>query len=138
MDTRFLSGITDTLEWNLVSRQDLQAQQVGNDSRIQSRTFLITTNVAAIGLKNSTSPPNFYLGGWANCYANFTPSSQSEFVAAVKIHSERLKIGSLNLLVVPRVTVGFFLQLDFPRWHQTMSIEVWRYDGPDETIFDRL
>lgn len=136
MDTRLFTGITDTLEWNLVSRQELQAQQVGNISRIQPRTFLITTNVVAVGLKNSTSPPHFYLGGWANCYANFTPSSQSEFVAATKIHDQRLKIGSLNLIIVPKITVGFFLQLDFPRWHQTMLIEVWRFDGGDQTIFE--
>lgn len=133
---RDLPDVTNSLEWNLVARRSLQASQTAAIIRVPTQTFLISTNVVAVGVRNSSAPASWYLGAWANCYANFTPSSQSDFVAVVKVHEQRLKLNNLNLVVVPKVTIGFILEVVFPKWFLAMDVEVWRYDGADRTLFD--
>lgn len=135
---RQLTDLGMTLEWNLVARRSVEANYSGGRLRVPPQNFVISSCVAAVGVRSSSAKINYWLAGYANTYFNFTPSSQSEYVAAVRLESHRLKLGSLNLIMVPRNFETFFLELSFVPWLVTMDIEVWRYDGEDLSVFDKF
>ncbi|HEY9696748.1 MAG TPA: hypothetical protein V6D10_05765 [Trichocoleus sp.] len=141
---RQLPQLTDRLEWNLVRRQLYEGQEVVSGARrrisyyIPPQTFLIDSNVIAIGMKNDRAPASWYLGGWATQRLSFTPSSTSEFQPSVVANRRSLRLGVLNLWILPKLDRPWFLEVQIPRWHQRMLVEIWRYDGIDIDQFQRF
>lgn len=67
-----------------------------------------------------------------------SPSSTTVFTSAVAADNRRLRLGVLNLLIFPRLIKPWILELKFPYWHEEIYLEVWRYDGADIDVFQRL
>lgn len=131
---RYFPSIDESNEWNLVGRANLQATipDAGEIIPIPSRSFLIqNSNVLMIGLRSQTASPRWYTAGWAQQILPILPGYTSDYVAAVQSDSQRLKLGILNLVVFPKFVDNYLVQVSFPRWMRDISLEVWRYDGPD-------
>lgn len=133
MDRQF-PDFFDSLEWNLVARVGLQAQQIDAKSYqpIPRQTYVIqNSSVLIIGVKSATAQPNWVTGGWASQVIPFSPSSTSSFIAATRTEQKRLKLDSLNLTVFPKLSDVWFLEVATPHWFMSTFLEIWRYDGQD-------
>jgi hypothetical protein len=49
-----------------------------------------------------------------------------------------VRLRTLNLLIFPKFTTTWILDIAFPYWLPDVSIEVWRYDGRDIDQFQRF
>lgn len=138
--SRQFPDFRDTLEWNLVARANYQAvQNVTLDVRLPSRTFLIqNSHVLIIGVSSQSARSTWKTGGWAAQILPFSPSTTSVFVAAVQSSRRWLRLNSPTLIVFPKVLPTYFLELSFPYWFNDVSIEIWRYDGRDFDVFERM
>jgi len=130
----------DTLEWNLVNRSSYQAvNNVSVNDRLPSRTFLIeNSHVLIIGVSSNSARSTWKTGGWAAQILPFSPSSTSQFVAAVQSSRRWLRLYSPTLVVFPKVLPTYLLEMSFPFWLNDVSVEIWRYDGRDFDVFERL
>lgn len=132
--SRSFPGLDESNEWNLVGRDTLYATipDAGEIIPIRSRNWLIqNSNVLMIGLRSATASSHWYTGGWVQQLLPILPSYTSTYVAAVQSASQRLRLGILNLVVFPKYIDTYLIEINFPRWMRDISIEVWRYDGPD-------
>lgn len=144
-DLRQLPQLTDRLEWNLISRQEFTAQEiiVGRRRRvtyyIPDQRYVIDGHVIAIGLANPVAPANWFLGAWGTQALLINPSTTSQFFSAgMQADVRRLRINALNLWITPKLDRPWRLELRFPYWHSQMLVEIWRYDGLDFDVFERM
>lgn len=137
---RQLPDFRDTLEWNLVARATYQAtQNVLLPDRLPARQFLIeNSHVLIIGISSASARSTWRTGGWATQILPFSPSSVSQYVAAVQSSRRWLRLNSPTLVCFPKFLPIYLLELSFPYWFNDVSLEVWRYDGRDYDVFERL
>lgn len=139
--SRDLPQLLESIEWNLVARASYQVQPGTVQERLPDRTWLIqNSSVVIVGIKE-TSPmrrSSWVTGGWASQVLPFLPSSTSQFVAVTENARKWLKLGILNLLIFPKVSDQWVLSVSFPRWFESVDVEVWRYDGEDFTEIDHF
>ena len=139
---RNLPNFLQSLEWNLTARTTRTAQDAGNGRFYPLgpwQTALFDSHVVVIGIKAPEAPSNYFLGAWAQASIPFLPSSTSGFAANIVTARMMCRLRMLNLFVVPKyIASPWILQLDFPKWHRVVEIEVFEYNGTDETVFDRL
>lgn len=127
----------DKLHWDLVRRQKYVAQTVtvGDDIRylpIPDISFALSSYVLMLGTKSSKAKVHWKLGCWVNMKLLISPSSQSDYVAAVQVYRQFCSLGGLTLLQLPHYQpLPYLLVLSVPRWHQEIEIELWQYSGPD-------
>lgn len=138
---RQLPDFLDSIEWNLVGRIGLQAEQLDARSYrpIPAQSYFIqNSDVLIIGIKSATAQPTWNTGGWASQIIPFVPSSTTSFTAAVQNQQKRLRLNLLNLVIFPKITDSWILEIATPHWFLSTFIEVWRYDGRDVSQFDRF
>lgn len=131
---RFLPDVADTLEWNLVARNNYAAVENGDGTYtpIPPLNFLIeNSHICMVGVKSDTASGSWYTGGWVAQRLLMVPSSLSEFVANVQTTNQRIKLGNLNLIEFPKLMSTWMLYLKIPKWIKTATVEIWRYDGRD-------
>src|SRR5579885_1656764 len=141
MDVRQFPDFANTQEWNLVGRSSYQAQALTSNSYapITAQNWLIqNSNVLIIGVSSVSSGATWRTGGWARQILSFLPSTASNFVAAVHTERRWLRLGTLTLCVFPKLMDSWILEISFPFWFQDATVEVWRYDGRDIDVFQRL
>lgn len=144
MSDRHFPDFTDTLEWNLVARTTYDAatrveEGITTFLPLPPRGWVIeNSHVLLIGVKAKNPRSTWYTGGWASQRLLFVPSSTTEFTATVKAASKRLTLGSLTLFVAQTLMPTWLLYVEFPRWFIGVTIEIWRYDGRDVDVFQRL
>ena len=141
MSDRRLLDIQDGLEWNLVIRETYQVQRIDDRSYnpIPPRSlFIENSSVIMIGLRNSKAEAHWYLGAWLEMRLPLSPSSTTEFMALVTASNRRLRLGGLNLVILPKLMPSCLIELKFPYWHEEMLVEVWRYDGRDVGFLEAL
>lgn len=124
------------LNWNLVNRLDLTALKVTADperfATIPTQTTTVDKRILMIGCRSRTAKSNWWLGCRASKRLLVSPSSTSEFIAAV--YTEQVSCPLNVLTLVKFEDVGpypYLLGLDIPRWLTHIYIEIWAYDGPD-------
>ncbi len=125
----------DSLNWDLAKRQKYTAQLApGDDSRyipLPDISLVLSSYILLIGTKNQKSKPTWWLGCRASVRLLVSPSSLSEYTAAVEVHRQNCQLGALSLVRIPYYKpVPYLLVLSVPRWHQELEIEVWQYSGP--------
>lgn len=144
MNDRLFPAFSDTLEWNLVARATYTAPIQTNNNRsyylpIVPRSWVISdSHVLLIGVKTSEAKASWYTGGWASQRLLFVPSIVSEYTATAETSTKRLRLGSLTLFIAEKLMPTWLLYVTFPRWFVDASIEVWRYDGQDVDLFQRM
>jgi hypothetical protein len=124
-------------KWVLLSKGSYQKPQ--NLDRIPAPTFLVVdSHVLVIGVATANSLPTWFTGGWATQFLSFVPGVGSDFPVAIVASRQRLRLGSLNLLIFPDLSSQWTLEVTFPEWFVTASLEIWRYDGADTSSLDQL
>lgn len=131
---------SNSLNWDLVQRNNYFAQSITSDgsqfSPIPSITVLVDSYILLIGCSNPQAKPSWYLAGYASNRLLFSPSSTSEFTAAVQSYP-RVKLG-LNRLTLVRFTnfnlLPCLLEINIMKWHKQMFLEVWKYSGSTDEI----
>jgi hypothetical protein len=92
-----------------------------------------------VGCKSLFAKPSWRLGCWANFRLLTLPSATSEYVAAVEFYTKSCKLNRLNLIEVPQIYPWpYLLYLEFPRWMETIDIEVWKYSGSADDSTEQI
>lgn len=130
--TRSFPDLLESLEWNILARKTLIGEpQLNGKWKIPAQSVAVDSYVCLIGIKAPKALPTWWLGGWASQLCLFTPASTTQFVSAVDSGRRPLRLGVLNLFVVPKVLKPWILEVRFPSWHEEIYLEIWRYDGAD-------
>lgn len=142
--SRTIPDLNESLEWNLLGRRELKGtlvtDTVTTGTRIYSRTrwvipaqsfFVEDSSIVAVGVRNPKASPRWFLGAWATMLLPVSPSSTTQFVSAMDADRRSCRLGILNLLVFPKLTPSWILEVKFPDWHEEILLEAWRYDGRD-------
>ncbi|MBF2025614.1 MAG: hypothetical protein IGS48_02445 [Oscillatoriales cyanobacterium C42_A2020_001] len=123
----------------MVDRQTYTAVENGDGTYtpIPPKTWIIeNSHVLQIGVKSSMAMPSWYTGAWVAQRLLMLPSTTSEFIANVQTCNYRLRLGVLNLVTFPKHQSTWMLYVKIPKWIKQALVEIWRYDGRDETVFD--
>ncbi len=129
----------NNLNWDLVLKKSYFAQITPNEVRgylpIPSITVIVDKPILVIGAKSNTAKPNWYLAAYAVPRLLFSPSSTSEFVAAVQTQERRqIRLNTLNLIQFTDFSLSpYVLEVSIPFWHQEMYLEVWKYLGDESS-----
>lgn len=141
MSDRQFPDFLNTIEWNLVARNSYTAPTTPTavNNRLPNRQFLIeNSHVVMIGTNSDGARSYWSTGCWASQLLPFLPSSTSNYVSAVQSARRWCRLRTLNLLIFPKLTNTWILDLAFPYWLPDVSVEVWRYDGRDIDQFQRF
>lgn len=144
MTDRFYPNFTDTLEWNLVARESYTAPSETRDGNtyylpIPLKSWMISDSyLLMIGVESAGTKSSWYTGGWASQRLLFLPSTTSTFLATVETRSKRLRKSALTLFEAEKFMSPWLLAIQFPRWFTNASVEIWRYDGTDLDVFQRI
>lgn len=126
----------NNLNWDLALRQTYNATPATSDDPdlflpIPIITVTVESRVLLIGARNQFAKPNWFLAARVSPRLLFSPSSTSEFIAAVASYP-RLKIGldRLNLVRFDNYDNStYLLEITIPKWHKQMMFEIWQYSG---------
>lgn len=135
---------SNNLNWDLLKRQTYYAQVVKTDREevipIPPITVLVDSHTLLIGCQNSSAKSSWYLAGYASSKLLFSPSSTSEFTAAVQAYSGiKLGLNRLNLVRFKNFDLlPYLLEVKLARWHKEMLVEIWKYSGTSDTVEDSL
>lgn len=133
------TDIQNSLNWDIALRKTYQGRvpvaagelQPYRSPPIPPITISVDSYILAIGASSTTAKPHWKLAAWVAPRLLFSPSSTSEFIAAVQ--SEQSQKVSLNqLTLIQFVDFGikpYLLEIRIPRWHTEMYLEVWKYSG---------
>lgn len=129
----------NNLNWDLVLRRSYFAQTTPNEVKgflpIPSISILVDRHILTIGASSTKAKPNWYLAAYVTPKLLFSPSSTSEFVAAVQTQERRrIKLNTLNLVQFTNFGLSpYLLEISIPYWHQEMNLEIWKYQGDEST-----
>lgn len=139
----YSSDLQDRLNWDIVLRRTYEAQ---SDRAEAPRTYVpippITVSVdsytLAIGAKSSKAKASWYLAARVAPQLLITPSTTSNFVAFMQSEEpKRIALNRLNLIrFVDFGIKPYVLEINIPRWHTEMYVEVWKYSGIDVSNSD--
>lgn len=130
----------NNLNWDLVLRRTYYAKPITEDFKsfipIPTITATVDSHILLIGAKNPQAKPSWFLAGYAGSRLLFSPSSTSEFTAAVQSYP-RVKLG-LDRLTLVKFTnfdlLPYLLEINVARWHKEMFLEVWKYSGKVDDV----
>lgn len=130
----------NNLNWNLVTRFDAEAVKVSSEpdvyGRIPARTILIERHrILMIGCRSRTAKSSWWLGCRCSRRLLISPSSTSDFPAAVYTQQFSCPLNALTLLKFDADgPYPYLLVIDIPRWLTHLYVEVWSYDGSDSEL----
>jgi len=124
------------LNWDLLSRTTRQQQPMpsrpNNYLRIPDLSLPCLSPILMIGIRSETADPFWVTGGWVSMHLLTTPSSTTQFTAAVEdpASSVRCKLGRLNLIRFPDLGLyPYLLIFSTPYWFEDVFLEIWTYSG---------
>lgn len=85
----------------------------------------------AVGSSSTKAKPNWSLGFYLAQVINVPGVGNAE------ARSIPIRLG-LNLVRFPPLSTQFRLKARIPKWHQEMSLTIWRYVGVESDVLDRL
>lgn len=137
------SDIQNSLNWDLALRKTYQSRAPVAEGELQPYkpppilpiTISVDSYVLAIGGKSSTAKSHWKLAAWVAPRLLFSPSSTSEFIAAVQSEKpQKVFLERLNLIQFVDFGIKpYLLEIIIPRWHTEMYLEVWKYSGAQVT-----
>lgn len=124
--------LTNQLNWNIVTRRNLQAQVTdatkGTYIPLNDLSCYVESTTLMVGLQSKSSKPRWYRGAYASMRLPILPGSNTEFVAAVEAATKVCRLNALTLIQFPDVGISnYLLILSFPYWFEDMYVEVWQY-----------
>lgn len=134
---RLLTDLPNPAFWGLVTAKQLVPGRMGRMGwRLLPEKVDIAEYVCAIGIYNNQAPESWELGARASVLLGIglLPSSRTQ----VEVLRRRCTLNMATLIIPPKLLKPWTLRLDFPRWLDTVEIEVWEYSGSDLSVFDQL
>lgn len=115
--------LSNSLEWNLVYRDALQA---GSSGRITPIIFQTTHHEIIVGVKVGDQP-TWRWGGYLTEQVAALPSSTARlFNDLVQINSYRLTCKQYQAIdLSPAIPLPFFCTIEFPPWFRACQVEVY-------------
>lgn len=140
-----MSGVSDPLNWDLVKRQTYHATPNASLPKgfipIPTITVGVDSYTLLIGAASSKAMIHWWLAARVSLRLLFSPSSTSEFLAAVAVSAtKRIGLNRLTLVQFPNFElIPYILEIRIPPWHEEMMLEIWKYSGdPLPTVAGRL
>lgn len=98
------------------------------------------TNTVLVGTFSQTAKPYWFLGGRVSQFLSVSPSLSSNFISGVQAGASRnVGLNRLNLLKFDDYDIyPYTLSIDTPYWLEDIYIEVWQYEGGDNTDADDI
>lgn len=93
---------------------------------------LLTSPIICLAASSATAPPHYRLAYWARQYIGSTG------IGAIEGNTCKAMINRFMLSRFPMLAPQYQLRIDFPRWHQSMSVAIWEYSGPIDDTTDEL
>ena len=126
----------NSLNWDLVLKRSYFAQVISNEPKeflpIPSITVSVDSFTLLIGASSNSSKPTWRLAAFVSPRLLFSPSSTSEYLAAVQ--SERAQAVLLNRLNLIQFTdfglSPYLVEISIPRWYRDIELEIWKYTSP--------
>ena len=140
MLSRNYPDFTDNLEWNSVynfSDAVLNYQLPVN--RLPDRQVIVNgSGLLVIGVSSQTAKPSWKFGGIVKQVLPFAPSTVSVFRPTTISKTVKLNLGAGTLFEMEKIYSTYTLLFQFPRWLLDVYVEVWRYDGRDQSVFEAM
>lgn len=140
-DSRF-PQILEGIEWNIVQRGNLVASTGTDDLFLPippQQIEISNSRLLAVGVSTIQARSTWKFGGRASQSYEFQFGYTSEFKRLpVLIETKPLRLYCMNLLVFERKLPSYVLVLDFPAWFRDVQYEVWRYDGIESDIYEKV
>lgn len=134
---RAFPDLGDRLEWNRVAAEMRYRPRTsgGGLNPIPSKTYQVDKFALAIGVTAGNAKPHWRLGGWAAQLLPTTIDYTSEFAQVLESSARRLRLNRLTFISFPQMPITpYLVEIRFPYWLDEVYLEVWRYDGRDETF----
>lgn len=132
-----MSGINDSLNWDLVKRQTVSRtyNPDGTFNRISPVTVVADSYVMMFGFRNDNAPSRWWYAATVSMKLLTLPSSTSEFMASVHAFSRKCGLRELSIIQFPNYgLLPFLAEIRFPSWHEQMYLEVWKYSGDEINV----
>jgi hypothetical protein len=130
-----VSGINDSLNWDLVRRQTYTAIPGPETSYfpIPPITVICESHLMMFGFRNDEAKKTWWLAATVSQRLLTLPSSTSEFLASVEAFNQRCGLRQLTLIKFPNWgLLPFLAEINIPKWHKQMYVEVWKYSGDED------
>lgn len=92
----------------------------------------LSSAIALVEAKCFTAPPSWYQAGWATALLSADGSSR------VQVSRQVLSLHDANLMVLPKSSGFYTLQVSFPRWIPQIRLIVKEFIGEDVRPIDQL
>lgn len=132
-----MSGINDSLNWDLVRRQTYNAVSGPETSYfpIPPISIVCDSHLMMFGFRNDEAKPTWRFAARVHMKLLTLPSSTSEFLASVEAFSQGCNLRELTLIQFPNLgLLPFLAEINIAKWHKKMYIEVWKYSGDEIDI----
>lgn len=125
--------LANHLNWDLVVRKTYTVQVISEKEYkpVPAVSFVVNSPLLQIGISSKSAKPYWFLGAYLEQRLLISPSSTSEFTAAVQ-SAEVKKVGLDRLTLVQFPDFGLYpylLIVKFPYWLKDIFLEVWKYTG---------
>lgn len=128
----------NSLNWNLISRLDLQASKVPGQPDfyhpIPAKSLIVTPRILMVGCRSDTAKSTWWLGCRVSARLLISPSSTSQFPSAVYT-GEQIQCPLNTLTLIKFNSEGpppYLLVINVPSWLSHLYVEVWGYDNSDD------
>lgn len=92
--------------------------------------YLFDSRVLAIKIASSTAKPNWRNAGTIYQYQNLGLGVNEKVI----LFKKRLTLFQTELFVFPPYSAGYYLEHDVPWWIDQLTIEIYQYNGTEQTV----
>lgn len=124
-----LPNLSDPSQWATVAVKTLN--QPDRRKPIATQEFNLSSAICSVECQCFTAPESWHLAGWAT--ALLAVDNSRSIIA-----NRRLSLRESNLLVFPKSSGFYMLQVSFPRWIPTIRLIVKEFTGDDLREIDLL
>lgn len=132
-----MTGINDSLNWDLVRRQTYTAISGPESSFIPIPPIALVCDsyLMMFGFNNDEAKPSWRFAAQVRMQLLTLPSSTSEFQASVQAFSQGCGLRELTLVRFPNLgMLPFLVEIRIAKWHRKMYVEAWKYSGDEVDV----
>lgn len=118
----WLPNLADSSQWNVIAVRTLTQQRYR--VAIAPQEFIISGAIATVETNCFDAPMSWHTGGWVASFLLFGSSR-------VEVSRQVLALSSETLIVLPKVSGVYLLQVTFPRWIPQLRLIVREFIGED-------
>ena len=125
----WLPDLSDSSQWAVIAIKTLRQTQPR--VAISPQLFTLQGAIALVEASYFDAPTTWYQAGWATALLSFESGS-------VQVSRQILSLRDNNLIVLPKSSGFYSLQISFPRWLPQVRLIVREFIGADLRPSDQL